>query len=456
VASKKIDTKDAEEPKLGEEWHQGESLQSVVNSVLGSSVCHGKGNPTKLFTYLWENRTRLVPIDELWEVISRNKDVDKKKRDANVRSAIASLRRDLKSHFPTREKSTDEKPASESPIHKWRIDVLNAVRGDGYQITWMRVDDPSNVTRNFWNPHFSYEGNNKLREILILFNEYQFFQYWPDLSVFRLYDVNRPEDLSKLDDPSDLRKPHYDHYVRKVLRPSSPYLTWGEVAARDRIIDWFDRYEATQVTPVILRHATEAQWKSYWNQSLILLGSTAGNPFIEQVLKHNPKLPIRMELPSMKKPHRRPSVIISSALTDSEQEHFNEVAEDEKTYSIRSEKTEAGLELQFIPEKGWALLILTRVPNPRSTPDYPNPVTILLGDYTRALLQVAAFLTNEADITNNRYFNHNLPNYFQALFLVQTRDEREHKVTDPRDVQVLLFRELIVNSDNQKVISDAP
>lgn len=430
--------------------NEKEEKERVLNLVLNSEACSSRPEHRAILRYLWENSARPVSRAEIQNEI---KHVKKKTRvsDGAVRTAISELRNAVKNYFK------DHYPP-------WSFKIPDAPGSGGYVIDWKnKLAYEASVARAFWHPHFAKKPNKQeSRDINIVYNEYLFMHYWPELLVFRFYDVNAQAPY-ELDELEKKRKIAFDHYAKKKdgiknLRPTTAYLTSGEVEARDAIVKWFSDNEATEVQPVIPSHASDKGLDSYWHNSLILLGSAAGNPLIEEVMKRQPELPIEAVMPSMEIDHRRHAVRIKGKLTQREENRLMDIDKDKNRYPIDLVKNGDDYELRFIPEKDWALVVVSRVPNHKTNDTALNPITILQCDYTRALWQVASVLTKDSELVERSPFNPLRGNYFQAIFLVPTRDSNKRKLTSSSeanlsDVELLVFRQLEVGSDNPVRIS---
>jgi hypothetical protein len=147
--------------------------------------------------------------------------------------------------------------------------------------------------------------------------------------------------------------------------------------------------------------------------------------FIADVLRHYPDLPIRLEQGGR----------IRVENHSDRQLHERELHRFARYNPLC---TDSACTLEYSPDNGIALAILTRVPNPHA----PGvPVTILNADFGRAVEQMARVLTEEDRIRKARElikFEIPLPDAFQVLCAVPIRSmETEYR---PVSLQLITAR----------------
>jgi hypothetical protein len=318
-----------------------------------------------------------------------------------------------------------------SGFSKWLIKLPDGERRHGYHLDIKRREDAQSVTRNFWAAH-----RDSGKDIRIVYTEYLFFLSRADLLVFRYYDVNdqtSPE--AALADLENRHKDAFDSFTKrgKKLQHKTPYVSWGEITARDIIVNWFSEHQAIKVEAVIPAHIPKEKQQELWTQSLILLGAGPGNLFITRGLKPFPQLDFSVDIPSSSNGDRGGRVIVKNKPSDEELQSWKE------SNKFKVTRTKLGCVLEYYPENKWALVILTRIPNINIDP--PIPITIINSDYSRAVFQVASFLTNETQMRAGVNLPPLLPTYFQALYAVPTRlPDTNELLYEPGDVELLAFR----------------
>ncbi len=411
-------------------------LEALYQRILKSPGIRRAPLQEKLFKHLWLHRHQKTTGEDIW-VKAWGNPADtyrpelKRKQVSHREAAIPALKESRHANY--------ENPAdnvryhcsvlahslrdyfgvmySQNTASGWVISLPEGGPKRGYQLQWRMVNDPQSVTRAFWQPHLDCG-----REISAVYIEQLFYQDWPRGFVFRYYDCNTEHTKDAI---AELRQKHPDAY-KEGLRVAYPFVAWGEVEARDLITRWFADHAFRKVQPVITRRLRDDEF--IWNDSLILFGSAPGNRFVTDVLQHYPDLDMQLEHGVTSNGEHCGRVIVRNS-TDDELlfvAPYNPV------------RTASGCTLDFNPDQGMVLAILTRVPNPHAR---DSAITILNTDFGRAVYYMASFLTDEermTEATQTLNLPIPLPPYFQVLCAVPTRSfEAEHR---PVPLDVLLWR----------------
>jgi hypothetical protein len=368
--------------------HPDRELETLFQQILRWPTFRRAPSRTDLFKYLWRHRDEKSYGENIWEEALGN---GPKSYDAdhmqNVCERCQDLADALRDYFAGKTSGLV-------------IELPEGGPKSGYQLQWRKLDDPRSLTRAFWQAHLASPPGHRaplkasVPDVSIVYTEPLFYQDWPRSHVFRYYDCNAEHSDQAL---ADLKARHEDAY-KDTLHVAYPYVSWGDVEARDLIARWFAAYTFIKVEPFITRRPMDES--RLWDTSLILFGDARNNRFIADVLRHYPDLPIRLE------PGGRVTV---DNPADSEMHHFAR---------FQPLTTDSSCTLRYSRQEEIALAILTRVPNPHAP---YLPVTILNADFSRALAQMARVLTDEHRMQNARQlikFKIPLPGAFQVLCAV--------------------------------------
>jgi hypothetical protein len=366
-------------------------LQALVQDILKWPAFRRAPGRADLFKYLWEHHHEKSYGQEIWETALGN---GPKSYDGDHVQNVCERCQDqadgLRDYFARKTSG-------------WVIQLPPGGPKSGYQLQCDKVNDPQSATRAFWQPHL-----NSPDDIPIVYIEQLFYQDWPNRFVFRYYNCNAEHPKEALEQLQERHKETYAAYKDR-LNVAYPYVAWGEVEARDSITGWFARHALRKVQPFITRHSFDES--HIWQSSPILFGDASGNRFIAEALRHYPKLQIRLEEDASANGRHRAQVILKNSSDDEMRgfAHCNPV------------RTDSGWTLNFSPEEGTALAILTRVPNPYAA---DASITIFNANFSRAVHYMAHVLTHEDELrAAMRLFKVRLPfpRFFQLLYEVRLR-----------------------------------
>ncbi len=318
-----------------------------------------------LFQYLWKHRGKPSSTKELWdEALGQKGDFDYSPGNANtVRDRCRALRAALKDY-------------AKEVRSGWIFDLPLASETDGYQLRWYRRADPLSATRSFWEPHLSSS------RIYVTYPELLFYQDWSKHFTFRYFHLNS-EDLTLA--LAELKKQHRQMYSNHLIA-SYPYVTSGDIEARDLITDWFAENAMVKILHAVARQKIE---KIVAESSLILLGSAATNGLIGDFLSHSRSHPLAFHLQAggiTVKRRRYHRVIVKGKPAKPTAEEMQRLA------PYKPVRVGSDYHIDFSPEKGAELGILSRIPNPHGG----AAVTIFNAESGRMVYQMARLVTEEA------------------------------------------------------------
>jgi len=378
---------------------QDHELDVLAARILKSPDFRCAPQRAALFKYLWNQRAERSKLVDIWEGAlqpgSGSDDKDQPIEDYDyrdsVRQSCTDLRNALDRYF-------------NSIAYGWKI-KLPPANGHGYQLDWKKVNDPQTAVRAFWRVHLDCP-----RDVAVVYIEQLFFQCWPKRLTFRYYDCNEEHKKQALAELKERHLDAYEAHKNDGLNAAYPYVAWGEIEARDLITRWFADHAMVEVNPVIPRQLKDDA--PIWAHSLILLGAAPGNRFIVEFLQRCPELAFSLEEGATVNGRCCGRVTVKNP-TEDEMQRFARAR-------YNPVRTDLGCTLDFSPDWGKVLAILTRVPNP----DADTPVTILNADYGRAVEQMAALLTDEERMRTGKELPTSLleSDSFQILFAVPIFD----------------------------------
>ena len=340
-------------------------LAEVYEDLLGFPRVKKSPSLTGLLKYLWERKDKYSLTFNIWDEClhehssSANKDLPRDQYDyeRSVRERCMRLRDALEEY-------------NAQSKHLWSLHLPDAIPSQGYQLSVISRRPDKGETFVFWGDHLSGE-----RDVTVVYSEHLFFQSWNDRYSIAFYDCNEEHPTLALE---QLKRLHPDAYSAD-LNVAFPFVSAGEIEARDLVVDWFARNAMVKVKSAVTRRRND---KELWNDSLICFGCSSGHRVIAEVLESNPNLDISLTEPWVVldgKPSGQVVVKNPSEEEISRFAPFNPIVK------------EAECRLHFSPERGSVLVIVTRVPNPHSQ----SMVTIINTDFGRAIDQVVALLTDE-------------------------------------------------------------
>jgi hypothetical protein len=381
----------------------------------------------ELFELLWEHRngdplTQQQLLDVLYPITPerlihpKNPEVrlSNKQRlgrdKSSVRHLCSEVRRKLEKHFTAR---------PDDPYH-----II--FRPGGVYRLIVVPRNTTNGVRKFWDPHF-----DSGREVHAVHAEYSFYTAIEIGLVWRFYDCNeRIRDPAvaqlkrKLDEPNLKEFRRIFTKMEDNIGVTSPYVAWGDSAGLSKLVKCFEDTYFEAIEPTILRHKSRDAQRKILQQSLILLGTAPANTAIRNVLdRYSSDFSMQLKPTAVFDGKRTCRVTLVNP-DEAERQQFNKY----KIKFVPSEDPSRWM-LETYPEERKALVILTRVPNWQAEDEIPNPITMIEADYSRAIFQMAALLADKdrlgGETRGKDEWPDNLPPYFQALFIAQTRDPLE-------------------------------
>jgi hypothetical protein len=341
-----------------------------------------------MFGLLWRNRKRKEPTkgEELWVKVWKEKASDYKPLESSgerIRAHRTTLGRALKDYC--RANQTE-----------WVIRLLPGGPKRGYRLEWFKRDDPQSATLAFWRAHL-----NPPRDVYIVYPEQLFYQDWSDNMVFRCYGLDSEQPEQAL---AELKRLRPDMY-KDGLVVAYPFVACGDIEARDLITDWFAQHTLVEVQKAITRRMDD---RAIVEGSLILLGAAPGNRIIADVLRSHAcqHLAFRLIERGPDTERHTPGRLLVKNPT---------IEELDRLAPYSPESSSGDCTIQFRPDKGAVLAIVTRVPNLYSD----TTITIINSGFSRAVEQLARFLTNEEHVRSlvkQIGAHETLPASFQVLF----------------------------------------
>jgi hypothetical protein len=344
-------------------------LDALVAKILASKEVFSSRQRTALFKYLWDNRDRVSPAIDIWEgalhPVSTSKDKDEAhyNYESTVRQSYRELKMALQRYFA-------------GFTQGWYFDLPPAERGAGYRLEIVKLNDPDSATMAFWKAHL-YPPRN----VAVAYTEDLFFQDWPERLTFRYGDLNEERETRALD---DLHERHAAMY-KEGLTVAYPYVAAGDIEARDLFIDWFERNALVKVQKAITRRMDD---QAIAESSLILLGSVGSNRLMSDILNHRSSqhLAFRLQAGGVGGNGRRFNRV---TIKGTPQELTEE--ERQRLAPYQPVRVGANYHIDFTPDEGAELAILSRVANPY----VEAAVTMFNAESGRAVEQLARLVTDE-------------------------------------------------------------
>jgi hypothetical protein len=347
-----------------------DTLNSLAKTILALPDLRVAPQRTALFQYLWTHRDEYSRPIDIWEEALHELSKSKKKDDQDydfeeaVRQQCLDLRRFLRKYFARATRG-------------WCVLLPNAVERRGYQLQCIKLDDPESITLAFWKAHLTPPPN-----VAVVYPEQLFYQDWPEHFTFRYFHLNAEQESRALEE----LKAQYPEMYKDSLIAAYPYVAAGDVEARDLIVRWFAEHTLVKVQQAITRRMDD---RAIAESSLILFRSAASNRMIADILRSSEAkhLAFRLQAGGVSVNGRRYGRVMVK-------EHKDEkIRADELERFAPYNPVRIGSEwqLDFSPEKGVELAILSRVRNPHAE----TAVTILNTDSGRAVEQIARLLTDE-------------------------------------------------------------
>lgn len=343
-------------------------LEAVAKKILALPNSRVAPQRTALFQYLWAHRGEYSKAIDIWEEalyeLSRSKKKDDPGYDVDdaVRQQCSELRDFLLKHF-------------DQVTQGWCVLLPEAIPSVGYQLQCIKLDDPESITLAFWKAHLTPPRN-----VAVVYPEQLFYQDWPEHFTFRYFHLNAEHERQALDELKDQHPKMY----KDSLIAAYPYVAAGDIAARDLIAQWFAEHALVKVEKAITRRMND---RSIAESSLILFRSAASNRMIADILRSSEAKHLAFRLQGVSVNGRRYGRVMVKQHKD------EKIRADELKRFAPYNPVRVGSDwqLDFSPEKGVELAILSRVRNPHAE----ATVTILNTDSGRAVEQIARLLTDE-------------------------------------------------------------
>jgi hypothetical protein len=325
--------------------------ESLIAEILASPVFAGAPKMRELLRFLaTENRPKKG--EEIADKLNIEPD--------SFRQQVTDLRSKL-----------DEYAASPEGLRQhWRCDCPKGI----YDLTFKRITKP---TRVFWQAHLSDPN----RPVIVVCNELMFYQDFENNKIVRFTDVN-PETEDKERQLAELRN-RYPAALQENpnLQPMFLYLVSGELAAADKLNDWFEQNEQRKALRRISRMRIDDE---LFASSPILLGTTRTNRYIRKFLVES-----KTEAGQFSYNFTgsfRETEILNLDKFPAERANLQQYKD-----QLRSNGRGVILSSQ-IQREGYAFGVVWRMRLPGNR---RNPVTIIASDSTHAMQQIAHALVDD-------------------------------------------------------------
>lgn len=389
-----------------------DELRTVYEAILETEYLRNSASLTALFKYLWENRDESSNTLDIWEEAlhkysrSESKDLSRGAYDyaQSVRERCLELRKAL----------VDFSKHGNSP---WQIILPAAKPNRGYQLQLVRSTTVSSYTFAFWEAHIKAD-----RDVCVTYAEQLFYENWPERYAIRYYDCNDDHPGAAI---LELKEKHPDAYKKEIVA-AYPFVAAGDIEARDSIMRWFDTNALMNVKSGATRTRND---REIWESSLILLGGAPGNRMIGDVLESHPELDFKLKEWCVELDGQLFGQILVK--------HYDAV-ELSRFQRFRPEIGDSSCALHYSAERGAVLAIVTRVTNPYAN----SAVTIVNGDFGRAIEQLADLLTSEERMHGKEWpsaIGFPMPESFQILFAIPIKSLSEDHLL-PKQIEPIAWR----------------
>ena len=280
---------------------------------------------------------------------------------------------------------------------RWHCGLPDAVRGEGYQLRFVKAPQHSPATNLFWEAHRS-SG----REITAVCDPLLFFHDFPNGKLFRFVDTNI-EEPSRSKALAELKSLHHDDFSNE-LHPGHFYVELGAILAAKSIREYFWREGRLRVPMVLSKEMTRRQ---LLDSSRVLIGTVRTNNFMRQIFSSPAD-----------------TGMVAYRL---DPDHFAWVTIDTRKVSGVESLEKLGMTTDatgkgvlITPSEGMTLGIVTRIVNP----DGHGAITFISSDASLNLKQMAQALTDEKQLQRifmqmGRSLDDPLPASLEMLFLVR-------------------------------------
>jgi hypothetical protein len=370
-----------------------DELRALYEDVLRFPSIGESPSLAALFKYLWERKEIKSQTVNVWEeclyAVSRSKDKDLPRDQYDyerpVRERCKLLRKALQ-EYSSRQNAA------------WIVDLPSGIPTQGYQLRLVQKRNEAEGTFIFWRDHLSCNS-----DVCLVYVEFLFFQSWRNRYVISYHDCVEEHPALALE---ELKKKHPEAYDQEI-NVAYPFVSAGEIEARDLIAEWFDKHAMVRLKTAVTRRRND---KDIWNDSLILFGERTGHKMIAEVLNTQPDLEISLTERWVTLEGRTRGQVKVKNPTEEELKRFAR---------FMPERKGAECLLHFSPQEGTVLVIVTRVPNPYSR----SVVTIINADFGRAIDQVAALLTDKERMNSKEWpkLGNSPAHSFQVLYAIPVR-----------------------------------
>jgi hypothetical protein len=362
-----------------------EELTILFEETLNSLAFRHAPLRKELFKYLWQHRHEQSYGAGIWKhALQENATYNSNKNhDVRIRERCFDLSNVLTDRFA-------------GITNGWSIQLPEGGPKRGYQLCLNEINNSQSASGSFWQAHLSPAS-----KVALVYTEQLFFQDWPRHFIFRYYHLNAEQPDQAL---ADLKLQHPEMY-KEGLTVAHPYLSCGETTARDLIVKWFADHAHEKVDTAITRRMDDAVIAE---SSLILLRSPATNRMTADILSHPSCKHLHFSLSQVVNEGRCYGRVTIKKPSDEEKERLG-------PYNPRYSDNYCILD--YSPEQGIALAILSRVRNPYAD----TAVTIFNADTGRSVEYMARFVLDETRMMLARkQFNWPaiIPESFEVLFAI--------------------------------------
>lgn len=334
--------------------------RAVIDHIIKSPFLAGKQHKrkAKLLLYLFENRHAPVSEADIARDVFGAKTPEEAKA-CNARKDCGRLRGNLQKYADADDSSAP-----------WQ--VFLPVRKEGYRLRLRNMFVAEGEVHAFWYAHLEPP-----RPVVIVCNEPLFRRDKEATTVIRIpyMDVSRGGNESPQAPPDELKV----LLSERLTEPCHLYLPSGEIAARDRIANWFSEEMGVKTDMCVSR--AKGGFSELADTSPILLGNACTNPLIADIMKLDEYRHLAYHVAV-----ERYSFV---EVRDYKQCELNAL---KKYFPDVAELSGTAIRLRDTPQPTKTIFgVVTRVPNPYGE----GAVTILSAGYTKVLAEIARTLTSK-------------------------------------------------------------
>jgi hypothetical protein len=356
-----------------------DQYQLLIERIIRSEPFKAAPDQGKLLRFLYKHRERPLQAKQIEEEHYKFPRDHSKHDPGHSRERVADLKKRLRIF------------ADLSPKEKWRCDLPDAERGEGYRLEFNPVE--RTASQLFWKAHA-----DMAEDVIVVCASHLFFFDPEGSAIVRHYDFN-VDDQNREETLKGLKALHPEVDVTHLEPWHSPYISTGEAVTHEMLLHWFHKESGVLIRRSLSRDLTD---KLVQSSSPILLGRPQTNKFIGRIMDS----PQAAHL-AYRRHSARGTVKISGI--KNEERHALE------DYPV----TEDGI-VGPVPNWRAAFGIVTRLRNPSGY----GFVTIIAGDYyAMVIARIAESMTNDKLARNllaemNWPADEDLPDSFEMLFSV--------------------------------------